>query len=165
MELAISEATLDESAKMTGGRDVSASEQLDKLAGRAKQSEENVEHAKEEGQAELKARVQRARESSEKHAAELKSGASGASGAKAKASNWWTDVQDDWNKHIDKIRKDVDNRKEEHDVKRAEHRAEHREDNAEAAVSFAYAAIEEAEYAVLDAILAREEADQLASAR
>ena len=97
---------------------MSASEQLDKLADRAKQTEENIEHAKEEGQAELKARVQRARESSEKHAAEFKSG------AKAKASKWWTDVQDDWNKHIDKIRKDVDDRKEEHDVKRAEHRAE-----------------------------------------
>ena len=126
------------------------------------QSEENIEHAKQEGQAELKARVQRARESSEKHATELKSGASG---AKAKASKWWTDVQDDWNKHIDKVRKDVDNRKEEHDVKRAEHRADHREDDAEAAVAFAYAAFEEAEYAVLDAILAREEADELAAAR
>ena len=162
MQLAVSEASLDESAKMTGGCDVSASEQLDKLADRAKQSEENIEHAKEEGQAELKARVQRAREVSEKHAAELKSGTTG---TKAKASKWWTDVQDDWNKHIDKIRKDVDNRKEEHDVKRAEHRAEHREDDAEAAVAFAYAAIEEAEYAVLDAILAREEADELAAAR
>lgn len=162
MQLAVTEARFDESAKMTGGCDMSASEQLDKLADRAKQSEENIEHAKEEGQAELKARVQRARESSEKHAAELKSGTSG---AKAKASKWWTDVQDDWNKHIDKIRKDVDDRKEEHDVKRAEHRAEHREDDADAAVAFAYAAIEEAEYAVLDAILAREEADELAAAR
>ncbi len=141
---------------------MSASEQLDKLADRARQSEENIEHAKEEGQAELKARVQRARESSEKHAAEFKSGASG---AKAKASQWWTDVQDDWNQHIDKIRRDVDDRKQEHDVKRAEHRAEHREDDAEAAVAFAYAAVEEAEYAVLDAILAREEADELAAAR
>jgi hypothetical protein len=149
-------------APTTGGIDVSASEQLDKLADRAKRSEENIAHAREEGQAELKARVQQARESSEKHAAELKSGASG---AKAKASKWWTDVQDDWNKHIDKIRKDVDNRKDEHDVKRAEHRAEHREDDAEAAVAYAYAALEEAEYAVLDAILAREEADKLAAAR
>ena len=162
MQLAVSEARFDESAKMTGGCDVSASEQLDKLADRAKQSEANIENAKQEGQAELKARVQQARESSEKHAAELKSGASG---AKAKASKWWTDVQDDWNKHIDKVRKDVDNRKEEHDAERAEHHAEHREDDAEAAVAFAYAAFEEAEYAVLDAILAREEADELAAAR
>jgi hypothetical protein len=141
---------------------VSASEQLYKLADRAKEAEENIEHSKEEGQAELMARVQEARESSEKQAAELKTGTSG---AKAKASKWWTDVQDDWNKHIDKVRKDVDNRKDEHDVKRAEHRAEHREDDADAAVAFAYAAFEEAEYAVLDALLAREEADELAAAR
>ena len=79
---ALSEARLDDNAKMTGGSDVSASEQLDKLADRAKQSEENIAHAKEEGQAELKARVERARESSEQHAAELLK--SGASGAKAK---------------------------------------------------------------------------------
>ena len=141
---------------------MSASEQLDRLADRAKQSEEHIEHAKHEGRAELKARVQQARESSEKRAAELKSGASG---AKAKASMWWTDVQDDWNRHIDKIRKDVDSRKEEHDIKRAEHHAERTENDAETAVAFAYAAFEEAEYAVLDAILAREEADELAAAR
>jgi hypothetical protein len=141
---------------------VSASEQLYKLADRAKQTEATIDHAKQESQAQLKARVQEARESSETQAAELRSGASG---AKAKASKWWTDVQDDWTKHIDKIRKDVDNRKAEHDVTRAEHHAEHREDDAEAAVAFAYAAFEEAEYAVLDAILAREQADELAAVR
>jgi hypothetical protein len=70
-----------------------------------------------------------------------------------------------WNKHIDKIRKDVGNRKEEHDIKRAEHHAEHREDDAEAAVAYAYAAFEEAEYAVLDAMLAREDANEVAATR
>lgn len=162
MKLALSEASLHGSAKLIGGSHVSASEQLDKLAELVRQSEENIEHAKGEGQAELRARVQRARESSQKYAAELKSGTSGAT---AKASKWWTDVQDDWAKHIDKIRKDADSRKEEHDLKRAEHHAEHREDDAVAAVAFAYAACEEAEYAVLDAILAREEADELAATR
>jgi hypothetical protein len=102
------------------------------------------------------------RGSRRKRTAELKSGAGG---AKAKASKWWTGVQDDWTKHIDKIRKDVHSRKEEHDLKRAEHHAEPREDDAVAAAAFAYAAFEEAEYALLDAILAREEADQLAAAR
>ncbi len=71
MELALSEARLDDNAKMAGRSDVSASEQLDKLADRVRQSEENLEHAKEQGQAELRARVQQARESSEKHAADL----------------------------------------------------------------------------------------------
>jgi hypothetical protein len=150
------------SAKMTGGSNVSASEQLYKLADRAKQSEESIDHAKEESRAELKSRVEQARQASERQAAALKGGAGE---VEAKASRWWVDVQDDWNKHIDKIRKDVGERKAEHDVKRAEHHAEHREDDAEAAVAFAYAAFEEAEYAVLDAILARQEADVLVAAR
>ena len=43
-------------------------------------------------------------------------------------------------------------------------RAEHRADDAMFAVEFAYSAIEEAEYAVLDAELARKEADELSAA-
>jgi hypothetical protein len=139
---------------------MSASEQLQKLADRAKQSEEDIAHAKEESQAQLKARVQQARQSSEQRAGALKGSANE---AMAKASKWWGDVQEDWNKHIAKIRKDGDEWKSEHDAKRAEHHADHKEDDADAAVAFAYAAFEEAEYAVLDAILARQEADELAT--
>ena len=151
---------MDDSAETIGGSSVSASETLHELADRAKQSEENIEHAKEESQAQLKSRVEQARQASEQRAAAFKRGAGE---AKAKASKWWGDVQEDWNKHIAKVRKDGDEWKAEHDVKRAEHHAEHRERDAEAAVDFAYAAFEEAEYAVLDAILAREEADELAA--
>jgi hypothetical protein len=140
---------------------VSASEQLYKLADRAKQSEENVERAKEKGQAELRTQVHQARQSSQQRAAELKSDASD---AKTKASTWWGDVQDDWNQHIATIRENVDDRKAERDVNRAEDRAESAEDDAEAAVDFAYAALEEAEYAVLDASLARLDADAAAAA-
>lgn len=140
---------------------MSASEQLYKLADEVKQSEGDIERAKEESQAQLMARVEKARQLSEQRAVALKTGASEARG---KASQWWVDVQDDWNKHIDKIRRDVDDKRAEHDVKRAEHRAEHREDDAEAAVAFAFAAFEEAEYAVYDAMLARQAADSLAAA-
>ena len=47
---------------------------------------------------------------------------------------------------------------------RARRIADNREDDAAFAVEFAYAAIEEAEYAVLDAALARMEADELSAA-
>jgi hypothetical protein len=140
---------------------VSASEQLYKLADRAKQSEENIERAKDKGQAELRTQVEQARQSSQQRAAELKVHASD---AKTKASTWWGDVQDGWNQHIAKVRENVDDRTAERDVKRAEHRAERAEDDAEAAVDFAYAALEEAEYAVLDAGLARLDADAAAAA-
>jgi hypothetical protein len=140
---------------------MSASDQLYKLADRAKQSEENIERAKAKGEADLRTQVEQARQSSEQRAAELKGDASD---AKAKASTWWGDVQDDWNQHIAKVRENVDDRKAERDVKHAEHRAESAEDDAEAAVDFAYAALEEAEYAVLDAALARLDADAAAAA-
>jgi hypothetical protein len=51
------------------------------------------------------------------------------------------------------------------DVRRAEHRAKWAEEDALAAVEFAILAVEEAEYEVLDALLARAEADDLAAAR
>jgi hypothetical protein len=141
---------------------MTASEQLYKLADRAKQSEENISRAKEKSQADLQAQVQQARQSSQQHAAALKGDATA---TETKVSTWWTDVQDDWNQHIAKIRQNVDDKMADHDAKRAERRAETAEDDAEAAVDFAYAALEEAEYAVLDAALARLEADEAVAVR
>jgi hypothetical protein len=54
-------------------------------------------------------------------------------------------------------------RKSEHDLKRAKNDAERAEHDAAFAIEFAYAAIAEAEYEVLDAILARAYADELAA--
>jgi hypothetical protein len=141
---------------------VTASEQLYKLADRAKQSEANIASAKAKGQADLQARVSKARQSSEQSAADLKAHTAAAHG---KASAWWGAVQDDWNEHITTIRQHVDDKEAGFDAKRAENRAENAEDDAEAAVDFAYAALEEAEYAVLDAELARLQADEMVAAR
>jgi DNA anti-recombination protein RmuC len=139
---------------------MSASEQLYKLADRAKQSEEKVAQAKEKTQADLRSQVQAARQSSQEHAAKLKSDVTD---TKTKTSAWWSDVQKGWSDHVDKIRENVDDTMAEHDVDRAERRAEDAEGDAEAAVDFAYAALEEAEYAVLDAALARGDAEELAA--
>jgi hypothetical protein len=141
---------------------MSASEQLYKLADRAQRSEVNIARAKEKNQAELKAQVEDAKQSSQLRAEELKGDAEQ---AKANASSWWGDLQNDWNAHIAKVRENVDDRKADFDVNRSEHRAERAEGDAEAAVEFAYAALEEAEYAVLDAALARLDADELAATR
>jgi hypothetical protein len=143
------------------GDTMSGSDQLSKLATQAKQAEDNIGRAKDETQAELQTRVNRVKESSEKQAAAFKASTGG---AKAKASQRWEDVQQSWNAHIAEIREHGDGAKAEHDVKRAEHRAERREDNAVAAVAYAVAVLEEAEYAVLDALLAREEADAMVAA-
>jgi hypothetical protein len=50
------------------------------------------------------------------------------------------------------------------DLHRAQSKADNAEDDAAFAIDYAYGAIEEAEYAVLDAALARMDADELAGA-
>jgi len=77
-----------------------------------------------------------------------------------KLSVWWNDLQRSWNEHIAKIREDIDAKRFEHDVERAQRWAERAGDDAWFAVGYAYAGIAEAEYAVLDAVLARMEGDE-----
>ena len=60
------------------------------------------------------------------------------------------------------LKEDMGDRRAEHDLDRANRRAENAEGDAAFAIDYAVAAIEEAEYAVLDASLARMEADELA---
>ncbi len=62
------------------------------------------------------------------------------------------------------VKENMADRKAEHDVDWANKRAENAEGDAAFAIDYAVAAIEEAEYAVLDASLARMEADELAGA-
>ena len=79
-------------------------------------------------------------------------------------SAWWTDVQKSWDAHVAELRDRVESKKAERDVHLAQRRAENTEADAEFAVDFAYGAVVEAEYAVLDAVLARTEADELTRA-
>jgi hypothetical protein len=76
-------------------------------------------------------------------------------------SSWWTDVQKSWDAHVAAAREGVETKKAEHDVHVAERRAENAETDATFAIDFAYSAVVEAEYAVLDAALARTEATEL----
>jgi hypothetical protein len=87
-----------------------------------------------------------------------------ASDARDEASKRWSEVRENWNEHIAKIRERIDADKAERDAKRMERRAQRAEDDA-TAVGFALLAIQEAEYEVLDAALARAEADEFASAK
>ena len=82
--------------------------------------------------------------------------------ASEQAKGHWNKVQSDWDQHIQRIRADLDERKAERDAQHAEREAEDAEADALDAIDFAAAAIEEAEYSVLDAALARLNADALA---
>ena len=137
------------------------SDQLTELAARAKQAEDRATAARDKSKAGLEADVETARASAQDRAKKLRESADA---NKNKLSVWWYDLQRTWNEHVAKIRDDIEGKRAEHDVDRAERRAEHRADDAAFAVDFAYSAIEEAEYAVLDAELARKEADELSAA-
>ena len=137
------------------------SDQLTGLAARAKEAEDRAGAVHGKAKADVQADVEQARASAQDRAKKLRESADA---NKNKLSVWWYDLQRTWNEHVAKIRDDIEGKRAEHDVDRADRRAEHRADDAAFAVEFAYAAIEEAEYAVLDAELARMEADELSAA-
>lgn len=137
---------------------MAASDELTKLAARAKEAEERAAAARGKARADLERDVETARTSAQEQAERLRKSADA---RKDKISVWWHDLQRSWNEHLATIRDDIDERRSERDADKAETRAERAEDDALFAIDYAYAAIEEAEYAVLDADLARMEADQL----
>jgi hypothetical protein len=148
----------DPGAKGSSSRDVS--EQVTNLAARAKELEDRAAAAKGKAKADLEHEVEAARQSAQVQGEGLRQSAEA---DKGKLSAWWDSVQRSWNEHLAAVRKDVDDERSAHDLKAAQRIADRAEDDAVFAVDYAYAAIEEAEYAVLDATLARMEADEMAA--
>jgi len=138
--------------------DMAASDELTRLAARAKEAEDRATAAQGMAKADLQQDVARARASAQAQAEKLRHSADA---SKGKLSVWWNDLQRSWNEHVAKVRESIDAKRAEHDSERAQQYAENAEDDATFAVDYAYAAIEEAEYAVLDAALARKQADEL----
>jgi vacuolar-type H+-ATPase subunit I/STV1 len=148
--------------------DMSISEQLDKasaqlkrLSDRASEAEADANAKNAKDKAALKQRVDAAEADARKASDDLKASANK---AKDETTQWWGQVQDNWKSHIAKVRKNAEQTKANMKADQAEMRAELAEDNAAAAVDFAYAAIEEAEYQVLNAAMARIDAEEAAAA-
>jgi hypothetical protein len=136
------------------------SDQLYTLAARAKQAEENVTAARTKAKAQLEADVMAAQESAKKHAASLRAKVEE---GKENVSTGWSNAQRSFHEKVATAKVKIEVRKAERDLKRAQKDAENAERDAAFAIEFAYGAIEEAEYEVLDAILARAYADALAA--
>ena len=136
------------------------SDDLRKLSERAKTAEDHAAAAKAEARAELEHRIDEVKASAETEATKLRTKAQD---AKTEAAATWEDMQRSWKTHIDNVRSDVSRRKAQMDASGATMRAKWAEDDAGLAIGYAYAAVEEAEYAVLDAILARREAEETAA--
>ena len=139
---------------------MTASDNLAKLSERAKQAEEKAAKAAGQARADLETTVNESRVSAQAQADKLRANVEA---SKDEVSAWWNDVQTSWGAHVEKVRASIDAKKEAHDVKQAERRADNAESDALIAIDYAYATLEEAEYAVLDAILARAEADEAAA--
>ena len=132
------------------------SESLADLSRRAKSAEDSADAARAETRELLAARVAKARTEAERQAEQLHATAIA---AEQDATDRWAQVQADWKNHVRTMRANIQDKQAARDTKRTDKRAAYAEDYAEAAVAMAVAAIEEAEYAVLEAALARADAD------
>jgi hypothetical protein len=137
------------------------SDQLANLAARTKQLEDRAAAARSKTKSDLEQDVKRARESVQEQADGLRQSVEANQG---KISAWWDNLQRSWDEHLAAVRQDIGEKRAAHDLKKAQRFADQAEADAEFAINFAYGAVEEAEYAVLDATLARMEADELAEA-
>jgi len=138
------------------------SEQLTRLADRAKETEDRYAAAQAKAKVNLEQDVKEARESAQEQADALDTAIDQ---GKDKVSAWWTNVQRSWNEQMADMHRDIDEKRATHDLKAAQRRADSAEEDAGFAVELAYGAVVEAEYAVLDAALARVQADELAAAQ
>ena len=131
------------------------------LSERASEAEANAKALKAKNKAALKQHVNDAEAAAKKTSDDLKASAKE---TQDETTQWWGHVQDNWKAHLSKVHKDVEEAKANLRADQAEKQAERAEANAAAAVEFAYAAIEEAEYQVLNAALARLDAEEAAAA-
>ena len=138
-----------------------ASQKLAKLSERAKEAEDHASAAQNQAKADVEKSANEARARAEAHAEELHQSAA-ATGAQISAS--WNDLQKSWSNHMAQVRQGIDDKKGQRDARRAETRADDAEADALFAIDYAYGTVEEAEYAVLDAISARMEAEDRAMA-
>jgi hypothetical protein len=139
---------------------MAVSDQLNRLAARAKQLEDREAAARSKTKAELQQDVEAAQASAQAQADALRKSADE---SKGQVSAWWDGVQRSWSDHVAAVRQNVEEHRAAHDLKSAQKAADRAEDDALFAIDYAYAAVDEAEYAVLDAMLTRMDADALAN--
>jgi hypothetical protein len=139
----------------------SATENFAKLKEQVDQAAKAVAAAASEDERAVQAKVDDARKNADGRAAELRAKAQDASDD---AADHWHKIRTDWDQHVARSRKRVDEALAQLDVSAAVQDMEWAENDAIDAIDFASAAITEAEYAVLDAVRARQNAEALAGA-
>src|SRR5690242_17977342 len=96
------------------------SDQLSKLAARAKEAEDNAAAAKSKAKAQLEQDVKDAQTSAQAQADTI---SASLDKREDDVKDWWGGVQRSWNEHMNDVRKRFDEKKADHDLKSAEHKA------------------------------------------
>ena len=137
------------------------SDQLTDLAGRTKRLEEAARAAEARNRATLEQEREQLHPAMEKEAEDLQSSAAA---TRTEASSMWAETTAHIEQRRAKLRAELDQRRAERKLEKAKRNADNAEDCAAGMVSLAAYVIDAAEYAVVDAAIARGEADELAAA-
>jgi len=137
------------------------SEQLAELSVRAKHAEDALAAAKKEAQDQLEARKEKARAAAMAAAEKVNQTIQS---AKDTATRNWSAVRTKIAADINALKADVAHKKHDVDVKLAESYANQLEEEAGFAIGYAISSIEQAEWAVLDAVVARAKAQKAKAA-
>ena len=133
------------------------SEQLAELSVRAKHAEDALAAAKKEAHDRVLARKEQARAAATAAAEKVNRDIQS---AKDTATRSWSAVRAKISADINHLKTDVAQKKHDLDVKMAERNADELEWEANVAIDYAIASVEQAEWAVLDAVSARAQAQQ-----
>jgi hypothetical protein len=136
------------------------SESLEALAARVKVLEDSATATFEADRAKLEKRRDEIDEAFKTEAGEFESAVHDAAEA---GRTWWSESKASMKRPLDEVRARVDKRQSEHEVHHAQRLAEAAEEDAAAAIEVAAYFLNVAEYAVVDAALARMAADDLAA--
>ena len=134
------------------------SESLEGLAIRVKVLEDSASATFEADRAKLEQRRDEIDEAFKSDIGELESAVRDAAVA---GRTWWNDTKVSMKRPLDELRARIDKRQSEHELHRSVHLAEAAEEDAAAAIELAAYFLDVAEYAVIEATLARMTADDL----
>jgi hypothetical protein len=137
------------------------SDSLEELATRVKVLEDSATATFEADRAKLEKRRHEIDEAFKTDAGEFESAVREAADA---GRTWWNDTKTSMKRPLDEVRARVEKRQSEHELHHAQRTADAADEDAAAAIEVAAYFLNVAEYAVIDAALARMAADDLAGA-
>ena len=130
------------------------------LAGRTKRLEDAAAAAEARNRTILEREREKLHSAMEKEAKDLQSSAAA---TRTEARSWWAETTTHIEQGRAQLRAEIDQRRAERKLEKAKRNADDAEDYAAGLVSLAAYVIDAAEYAVVDAAIARGEADELAA--